>query len=788
MLGPFKELKPSDSDRLCCPRNRSFATTTTPTTTSIGRTSVDAHPWAEPPKSCPRRLFGCHLDHRGSVRSTSMYASGGIMHMNAVDWRGLGFAQSGVLHSKVEISTAPVISAGRSSPPNLCPPPAMDAFRDIPEFFEPGLASFRELGPPDLCHVVKTTGRAGQRDTLAGLQRAHHGSFALGPTGQSITSSAHPKLISRVSNCDSCYNAFSRLDVRVDVKIPGGVQAYCIDLRGDRHEATPAIWQETYLSALLRAIHYADDPNYRLAGYRKLDPITTPEGEVTVGWQLGSDPEIQVASPVSNHLTSGILKYFGAAGRYAPAVNFFERMYVREPEVASLLATSYIGMIPDEEIKALQTLSAALASSRPDPRASISTPPSYTLLHVQCDLVRSKGKKDWAVALARQAVNVAPSEFLTWAKLTECYIENGQYESALLTLNSCPMFTYNERDLHRMPTPARTHLPVREFIKDSGILDEDSADIALLRLPAPSLRGTFAKAYALLTRLASEVGWDELLRKRSAVFVMEEEYRSVKMRNAEQNGEPIIHEDGTITHGRPADDNASTRGMRRSPSPGALSNLSTDEVEFAVPTIKVTHEEDESQANGVPTIKVSEHNDEGAGEEKEASGFSGAAEGLEKPVSITVSTEEAEHKENGALNEPGSVPPKPDETMSFSTKRLCERWLDNLFMVLYETQRVAYKKTGTEWEILGDLGARLHHKEDAKEAYTRCLEQKFSAKAWMRLLEIYADEGDLQRGLNAHHTRPCKSLIHAHEYGPPRRCLINYAGIPQLWAYIQTRG
>lgn len=63
-----------------------------------------------------------------------------------------------------------------------------------------------------------------------------------------------------------------------------------------------------------------------------------------LGWQLGSDPEIQVASPVSNHLTSGVLKYFGSSGRYAPAVNLFERMYVREPEVASLLATSYIGM------------------------------------------------------------------------------------------------------------------------------------------------------------------------------------------------------------------------------------------------------------------------------------------------------------------------------------------------------------------------------------------------------------------------------------------------------------
>jgi hypothetical protein len=32
----------------------------------------------------------------------------------------------------------------------------------------------------------------------------------------------------------SCFNAFSRVDIRVDVKIPGGVDAYVVDLRGDR--------------------------------------------------------------------------------------------------------------------------------------------------------------------------------------------------------------------------------------------------------------------------------------------------------------------------------------------------------------------------------------------------------------------------------------------------------------------------------------------------------------------------------------------------------------------------
>lgn len=99
---------------------------------------------------------------------------------------------------------------------------------------------------------------------------------------------------------------------------------------------------------------------------------------------------------------------------------------------------------------------------------------SYPTLHAQCDFLLSKGKHDWALQVAQQAVNSAPSEFVTWAKLTETYIELGQYDSALLTLNSCPMFTFNERDLHRMPTPAKTHLPIKKFIAESGILDEDS--------------------------------------------------------------------------------------------------------------------------------------------------------------------------------------------------------------------------------------------------------------------------------------------------------------------------
>jgi hypothetical protein len=47
---------------------------------------------------------------------------------------------------------------------------------------------------------------------------------------------------------------------------------------------------------------------------------------------------------VSNHLTAGIFKYFGDSGRWQHAANLFEKLAVREPEVSSLLARSYIGM------------------------------------------------------------------------------------------------------------------------------------------------------------------------------------------------------------------------------------------------------------------------------------------------------------------------------------------------------------------------------------------------------------------------------------------------------------
>ncbi|KAG0273183.1 hypothetical protein BGZ95_010993 [Linnemannia exigua] len=704
-----------------------------------------------------------------------------------------------------------------------------DNLRDIPEFIEremgeslqarlDALGTFKELGAPDLCHIIKVNVKPAIKETssyhyVSGIDASSSASlaaylnsltYAIDESHAWFSKGAQWRIRSGVY---CCYNAFSRVDVRVEVKIPGGVESYAINVRGERQEATAAIWQETYMTAMLRSILYSDDANYRIPGFRKLDPIPDVSAQKRFfeaaeqlffkGSLLGSNPEIQLPTIVNNHLTAAIMKYCQESFRFDLAVQFFERLLRLEPEVASLLAQSYIGT--DEELKAINVLYDALKQM----------PQSYALLHVQADFLRGKGKLEMALRLAKQAVNLAPSEFITWAKLTEVYIDLGDYESALLTLNSCPMFTFSERDLQRMPKAAKAHLPIRSDI-DLSLIDDETgreheADPALLRLPAPSLRGTFSSAYNLLTRLVSKIGWDELLRCRSLVFVMEEEYRMQKeaeetMRKGSHvkvmphhdeievpsrdqllspNGTPIpiikiSTESEREREQEEAEEEARAQAVEAALEKAKEESATDDNAEPSMEDIKLDDlsihsdkdqdaEKDQDEAEAETETETEdkeagEERTEEVEEEKEVVVDQSAIKSkqIEKPSIAAASSSDDEDNNNEEEEE-------IELSFSFSNKRLCDRWLDNLFMVLYEDLRqytiwraevqhfravnAPYRKSGTDWEIYGDLATRLHHREEAKDAYQRCAEQKFSAKALLRLLEIYSDESNLHRAM-----------------------------------------
>jgi hypothetical protein len=278
------------------------------------------------------------------------------------------------------------------------------------------------------------------------------------------------------------------------------------------------------------------------------------------------------------------------------------------------------------------------------------------------------------------------------------------------------MFTFNGRDAHRNLTALRLHLPAKaaviEILPEREQTEEDEADSALRRLPAPGLRGTWARAYALLTRLVSQIGWDELLKTRSAVFVMEEEYRMQKVQVdiAAASREEMV-----------ADDDASTKAVRTSPSVNREDSSPSSVVLSPTPM-------GDEETTPIPTIRISTESarEESLKAEKEAAAAklngvengSGepAVDGLQQPAQAAASGDgDGDSKDATPINGPGG-----QESFSFSNKRLCERWLDNLFMVLYEVSEPLRSPVSFGWAdkaigppCLDDLPGRSRALQDA---------------------------------------------------------------------------
>ncbi|KAI1201702.1 chaps-domain-containing protein [Nemania serpens] len=590
------------------------------------------------------------------------------------------------------------------------------------------LVSLRELGPPDLVHLLKQNLRNTGKQTgvyhhVTGVDASSSASLAAYINTLTYKEHGQTPTHKIVEGVFCCYNAFSRLDMRVHVTIPGTVEAFCVDERGEKRKATDELWLETYLCSVLRAYSYADDGSgdtiRKIMGVRRFNPVTNTETEHRFlsaaetlffrGWQLGSDSVVQVPNNVSNHLTSGLLKYFHTTGRFTSAINLFEKLRTQNVEVSSLLAK--VLFMGNEEVQGVRVLYQALKES----------PMDYVMLDSQAEFLIKKAmtaetpaqreeRLKMALGCADRSTIAAPSEFGTWARLAQVYVALEDWENALTILNSCPMFTYQDKDAPIMPEPKEVYLPTLPETRLDEIDSEpesrfaEQVDPSLLNLRAAGYRGTFKLAYNILTEMTAKIGWDQLLKIRSSVFVMEDEYRTDRQDDAPQASPPKR--------------NPSTDGLRGSPEPTTNGD---HEMEAGETKKKEIDSTSETLANG------------------------NVDETVEKPTHTI---------DPGEVKADGDTTSTTDEHLSrLNNKRLCERWLDSLFMVLYEDLRVytiwrtqmaqyraqsmQYKKSAEEWEILGALAERLQHHDEAAEAYRACLAARFSPKALSGLLRVY---------------------------------------------------
>lgn len=571
------------------------------------------------------------------------------------------------------------------------------------------MPSFSDAGPPDLCSVHKISAQlktdASTYLYFTGIDTSNLASIAahLQALATLLTSKSQywfgEKKHWKVPELTYCaYNAFSRVDMRVTVHIPGKFETAVVALDGKLLPLDLAphhvdrLWLETFVSAMVRClIDLGDDDANKVGGLveiRRENPFANGpaskellanfiDGFERLFWEgpkLGCGVEFPRATLTSNYLVDGFLECVKLTQSYDVALETLNRLAATEPLVRVLIAR--VLFMKDEEIKAVQVIHQGISDA---PRDS-------ELLLLEAEFLIQKKRYDLALHLARQAVQSLPSDFKPWAILVQVYTKQNDFENALLTLNSCPMnsnkelFTLKRHvslrggadDLH-LPSPVDVMLDEVSNLQSTAIaVEQKNLDQQLVNLPAANLKSTFAKAYELLTDIVIRTGWESLLKHRAKVFVMEEEYRKDK------NG-----------HKTPAEKSTDTNG-----------DAAADSTVISLP--------DDASTKALKSPKLETLDDENRHENE-----------LKK-------------------------------------KRLCERWLDNLFMLLYEdlrvytmwqseyvhfqAQQMEYKKTTLEWEILGLTAFRLKHYKEGSIAFTHALRGRFSAKSQREILKYFQME------------------------------------------------
>ncbi|CCE63959.1 hypothetical protein TPHA_0G01220 [Tetrapisispora phaffii CBS 4417] len=503
----------------------------------------------------------------------------------------------------------------------------------------------------------------------------------------------------------STWNSFRRCDMNIVVHIPGNLHTYILDIDGELLQVNPTLpsgeenpdfqilWIETFMSGMVRSVILMKDnaeegESQNLVETLVLNPFTSGEINTTAdnfielfpfvyekGPLLGAPVYVTNVTRSNNYLVETLIEIVKLTHSLDQCRTMLEKVIQTYPEAVVVLIRILFAC--EMEIDAIQLLNEQLQKQEE------TTDVNFYQLEYKADMLAAQAeflldvKHDYEFAkeVANAVVSCSPSEFKPWYLLAKSYVKVKDIENALLTLNSCPMSPLKEKYGLKRVVPiqsdANLHLPLPvDVVLDevSSLNPQDiqrehkSADPVLVRLAASNLKSTFQLVYKLLTEIVKITDWESLLKYRSNIFVMEEEYQT----SAEN-----------------------------------------------------TDTENSNAENGVEN---------------------GLDAGTDSSVKVMLSTTD--------LN--------PSQNSSLRSKRLCERWLDNLFMLLYddlktytlfqseqqyfEAQNADYNKLTIEWELFGLCARRLGHYSEAARAFQIGLSQRFSSGCARRLLEYCVKE------------------------------------------------
>jgi len=534
-------------------------------------------------------------------------------------------------------------------------------------------------------------------------------------------------------------------------------------------------------------------------------------------YNIGHNDEASNPTICNNYLTEAIIKYFISVKKYDKVIEFFQDIYNINPEIGPVIAKLYFES--NRGIEGIETLHKAIQGGAQ----------SYELYITQANFLRERKRFKEALAIANKAVVLAIKEFYPWELLSNLYIDLGEYEKALQALNSCPMFNNKKKDLSgkNFSSPLKKRIPHNENIptisqselhalnvlysieESDDNMEDKFKDVHqdFLKLPGFRLRGTFRRAYNILIRILNNVGWDNLLQYRSKVFIMEEEYKlniqfktpeseeKIANKEKEMNKLQIKKRMQSLVRSKPVMESTNDLINDKLNKKGSQASLKKKEKDDnGIITTRITpfseieneNKEEKTVTEGMSNINLNDkqeklkESEEKKEEEKIKIEFNNE-ENIknESKVVLKFENEEALHsKENLKITFDGDssndeneddqtshLPRMHSYKMALTSKRLCERWLDNMFMILYEDLRVfslfqvevkqpyliknfCYYQSAKEWELYGELALRLGYKNEALDAFIRSFNDKYSIECLNKILKIHTEFNQADAALN----------------------------------------
>lgn len=529
-----------------------------------------------------------------------------------------------------------------------------------------------------------------------------------------------------------CLNIFRQLDIRIRFESDNNYQVSALDCRTATGsiQLSDEIWEETFVSCCLRSLIFNTDPVRKLPGLVEY-PLAISNGGfansqrviqvlckfvprfLECGWDSSRSIHPTL---LHNYLTEALLIFLSVApGLVEYSLNMLRDLMKKYPDYGLYYSIVMIAIMEQEGEREVEMISFINEILLPLMPKLDDAPPrdTNTLQLVNCitDLLNLQARfllrnQDYELALlvSKTSCELASDSFDSWYNLARCYIHLQRFDKALISINCMPHLPDWDKSKQTMCYSTSLYDYYRRPLGNTVTrCDLTSNELNNLSCTMKSLKEHELK---------------ELIYGR---IVMTKESRRGCIKEIWENA-------------------CSSLGPIYGPHSKNLINFVSPQEVKSIADLKLLGRNTISQQLNWFHEKVYEL----LVNIITQTGWNGLLL-LRSEIFIM----EKEYTNESAVE----LPVTKKIPRGLKEKRLCERWLDKLFLDLYEDLRISaasqehrdVKYNGLEWELLGLTLLRTWNWQDAVACLRTSIMARFDVVSCKKLLQLYMRE-------DSHHT------------------------------------